>query len=822
MSMRGWLHDVRMILRGVRTAKTFYATAVLTLAVGMAGATVMFTLIRGILLRPLPVPDESQLVVSWRVPPTGPAIHVPYRAADIDAIASDRRVFEGVAGIGYNGAFEVSWQDGAQSFPARTAVVMGDFFAVAGVTPVLGEALSREHDRPGAERAVVLSHAAWQRLLGGRRDVIGRTLDARAHSYRILGVMPEDFAYPPGVEIWTTPIALASGVGIETYRVALLRDIELLARLRPGVTPAQAQAALATVMAALDAAAPAADGGGFTRFAPVVRPYKALVVGDVDRPLLVLFAAVALILVIAAANVANLLLLRGETRRSELVVRAALGASRGRLVALLLSESALVAVAGGLVALLLTTWSLQTVTTLVPGGLPRFEAIHVDPLVLLFTVALALVTAMAAGAMPAVSASRFDLVSQLRAGGRGTIGAASARGRRVLVAAQVALAVTVLSAAGLLGRSLQRLQHADMGFAADQIVFVELDLPRGRYLDKSRPDVSRAFHDALSARVGTAPGIAGVTLLNVLPFAGAAGWELPRFTAEGQSADDVARNASLNFEAVHVSYFSTFGVPILRGRAFTTGDRAEAEPVAIVSDAVAAATWPGQDPIGKRVKFGGVDSRGAWLTVVGVAGTTRYRDLAHPRATLYIPSEQFGPSGGRLAIRTTAAVPFVAGVVADAVRTLDPDVRVLRVDSFAERMREPLAWPRFNALLLGVFAASALALSAVGLYGVMATSVGLRLSEIGVRLALGATAADVRRLVLREGLGLAAAGAAGGLLLALSSMRLLSGLLFDTHPLEPTALIEAALVLVGAAVVATWLPARRATRVDPMTLLRRE
>jgi putative ABC transport system permease protein len=814
MHFRTFLHTLRLALRNAGRAKVFYVTAVLTLALGMAGATVMFTLIRGILLRPLPVPDEDRLVVSWRVPPTGLAAHVPYRASDIESLARESQTFAAVTGVGYNGAFDETWEDGGRRLLARTAVVMGEFFHVAGVRPVLGRALGRAHDRTGAEKALVLSFGAWQRLFGGAPDIVGRSLVARNHAFTIAGVMPADFEYPRGVEIWTTLAALADTESNQAYRTGLLRDVELLARLRPGVTLEQASSDLSTVLSRLDAAQTAPS---FINFRPVVSTYKDAVVGDVDSALVVLFAAVGLILLIAGANVANLLLMRGEARRSELAVRAALGASRGWLVGELIAESLLVALLAGGVGLVLSHWGLQTVTTLVPDGLPRLGSIRTDVVVVAFTAVLAFVAAVLAGLVPALAASRIDLVAQLRAGGRGAAGVASARGRRLLVAGQVALAVTVVAAAGLLGRSLQRLQTVDMGLAADSLVFAELDLPRDRYADAAR---RRAFHDEVVARVGAAPGIEAVTPLNVQPFAGATGWDLPRFTAEGQTADQAALNPSLNFEAVYLPYFSTLGVTIVRGRAFTAADRDGAPRVAIVSDALAAATWRGRDPIGKRLKFGGLDSRNEWLTVVGVAGTTRYRELVAPRPTLYVPADQFMISAGRLAIRTAVAPAFVAGVVGDAVRAADPTVRVTRIAPYAEYLRVPLAWPRFNALLLGVFAASAMLLSAIGLYGVMAASVRQRQSEIGVRLALGATAGDVRLLVLGEGLRLAVAGAVAGLALAFAATRVLRGLLFETEPLDPLSLGAAAFVLVAAALVATWLPARRATRVDPIEVLR--
>ena len=808
-----WLDDLRLTVRHAGRARAFYISAVLTLAVGLAGATLMFTLIRGILLRPLPVPDEDRLVVSWRVPPSGLATHIPYRSADVEEIGRASRSFERVTGVGYNGVFDQVWRLGEAPITAKTVVVMGGFFDVAGVQPRLGRALGVEDNRRGAERLVVLSHSAWLRLFNGSPKAIGQTLRLQNHSFTVAGVMPADFEYPGGSEIWTTPHALADIEPNEAFRTGLVRDVEIVGRLRHGVTVRQAADELAAMMAALDARTP----GAFVNFRPVVRPFKDVVVRGIDTALAVLFAAVGLILVIASANVANLFLMRGEGRRTELAVRAALGASRSRLAVQLLAESLLAALVAAAVGLGLTRWALHAVVSLAPDGVPRPESIRIDAAVVAFTTGLAFLAAALAGVVPALMASRFDLVGCLRAGGRGTTGAASARGRRLLVAAQVALAVTVVAAAGLLTRSVLRLQAVDMGLAADRLVLAELDVPRDRYADAAR---RRSFHDEVIARVATAPGIESVTALNVQPFAGVTGWDLPRFTADGQTADQVALNPSLNFEAVYPRYFSTLGVAIIRGREFTAADRDGGPRVAIVSDSLAAATWPGRDPVGKRLKFGGLDSSDEWLTVVGVAATTRYRELVTPRPTLYVPAELFMISGGRLAIRTTAAPAFVAGIVGDAVRAVDPAVGVTRIAPYAEYLRRPLAWPRFNALLLGIFAAAALLLSAIGLYGVMAASVRQRHAEIGVRLALGATTSDVRRLVLGEGLRLALAGAVTGLMLAFVGTRVLRGLLFETEPLDPVSLVAAAVVLIVTAVVATWLPARRATHVHPIEVLR--
>ena len=358
-----------------------------------------------------------------------------------------------------------------------------------------------------------------------------------------------------------------------------------------------------------------------------------------------------------------------------------------------------------------------------------------------------------------------------------------------------------------------------MGLAHERLVLAELDVPRERFGDRER---RRQFLDAVLERLGAAPGIDGATPINSEPFAGATGLGPAAVHGRGPDRRPGRGEPLAQLRGGHPTYFSTLGVPILRGRGFTPADRDGAPRVAIVSDAMASRTWPGQDPVGKRVKFGGSDSRNEWLTVVGVAATTRYRELATPRPTLYVPAEQLMITAGRLAIRTAATPGFVAGVVRDAVRTVAPDVRVPRVSPYAEYLRRPLASPRFNALLLGAFATAALLMSSIGLYGVMAASVRQRHAEIGVRLALGRHDRRVPRLVLGEGLRLALVGALAGLALALAATRVLGGLLFQIEPLDPVSLFGAAAILVAAALLATYLPARRATRVDPVEALRSE
>lgn len=813
MLFEAWWQDLRSAWVGLRRAGAFSGAAVLTLAVGIGGTTSMFALIEGVLLRPLPVRQQGRLLVAWKQLPSDSA-HWPFRASELDVLRDQSHALETVAGVSYYGASpSVAVEDGVASY-ISCAAVAGDFFRVLGVEPILGRVLSRADDVIGAENVLVITHALWQRRYGDSREVIGRRLIVGERPFVVVGVMP-DVAYPHGVEAWMTLAASASLMTNPDFREGLLRDVDLIARMRPGVTIEQAASELLGLTSRLEAEAPPGTLRGLT---PVVRSYEDVVVGDARPALLVLFAAVWLVLLIASANVANLLLLRGAARRPELAVRAALGAGHGRLARQLLAESLLLALAAGVVGLAATWWTLHALVALVPDGLPRVDSVHIDAGVLLFTVAVAFLAAALAGLAPVLSMARADLAAHLRHGGRGANGRA-ARGRRALVVAQVALAVTVVAAAGLLTRSLRWLQTLEMGLAADRLVFVQLALPQAKYADGARH--LQLLEDVV-AQLAAAPGIAGATPVNTPPYAGTGGWDAPAFTAEGQSAESAAANPSLNLESIHPNYFATFDVALVRGRGFTKADRQGAPEVAIVSEDVAARTWPGADPIGKRIKLGRLDSANSWRTVVGVARPTRYRELATPRATLYLPAEQFIVAAEMLVLRTASPLTLVARLARERVGAVDPDVQVLRVASFRELLQAPLARPRFNAFLIGVFGVAALLLAAIGLYAVMAASVRQRYKEIAIRLALGASVSDVRRLVVGEGLRLAGLGAAIGLASASAATRLLRGLLFGVHPLDPASLLAAALLLVGVSAVASYLPARRAMQVDPASTLRAE
>ena len=694
----------------------------------------------------------------------------------------------------------------------RTAPVSGDFFRVLGVRPALGRVLERGDDGAGAANVLVLSHGLWQRRYGGARDVVGRLLTVDGQPFAIVGVAPPGLDYPRGVEAWMTLSAFARRSRAPRSGRPCA-DLDLVGRLQPGATIGAARAELQQLVARLEETAPA----GATRGASVVaRPLDDVVVGDVRPAVLLLFGAVGLVVMVASANVANLLLLRAEARRRELAVRAALGASAARLASPVLAESLVLALAAGVVGLAASGPLLRAMIALVPDGLPRVDAVRVDAGVVAFSVVLAFVTAALAGLWPALSAARLDVVRQLRDGGRGASRAARG-GRRALVAAQVALAVAVLAAAGLLARSLVRLQSVDTGLAADRLVARAAGAARGQVRGTRAPA-------ALPRRRGRPPrGDAGHRARDARAHAAVRGHrrvgrsELhrrgpgrrrrrrqpvaePRVGLPGLLRDAAGRAAER--ARLHAG----------RSRRHSPGGGREHRP--------GRSPLPRRRPAGRRLKFGGPDSKWPWWTIVGVAERTRYRELAAPRPTLYVPARQFVAAAAILALRARLPPAALAPLVRQRVRESDPEVEVVRVASFAELEEGPLARPRFAALLIGAFATAALLLSAVGLYAVMAASVRQRDTEIGVRVALGATPADVRRLVLGEGLRLAAVGAAIGLGAAVAGTRLLTGLLYDVHPLDPEVLLGTALLVVAASALACGLPARRAARVDPVSLLK--
>ena len=808
-----WWQDVRLALTALSRARGFSAVAIATLALGIAGVTVMFTLVEGVLLRRWPVHDQSRLIVAWKHLPASGFDHYPFGDTEIEEVARSSRLLESAAGVTRAGVSNWVALDNGESSYVNGAVVTGGFFDVLGARAAIGRVLTPDDDISGAEPVVVISDGLWRRRYGSTRDIVGRRLHMDEQAFTIVGVMPPGIDYPRSVEVWRPSRTIPTD---GPFGDAARREIDLIARLRSGVTREQLTSELTSLTQQFEREGRRDVPKGLT---PIVRSFDDTTVGDMRKPILVLFGAVGLVLLIASANVANLLLMRAESRQRDLAVRTALGASRARIVRQVLIESGVLATIASAIGLALTQVALRPMMRLVPAELPRPEWITIDLTVVLFTGLVALATSLFAGVLPAVFSLRADVVAQLRRGGRGLTTAASRFGRRALVVSQVALAVVILVTAGLLTQSLRRLQAVDLGLSGDALVFVDLALPQAKYADEARHAL---FLEESIERLERESAITAVTPVNVPPFAGIGGWDVPHFAADGQDAARVAANPSLNLESVFPGYFRTFGVAVQRGRPFSTADRRDGVRVAIVSDDVARATWPGQDPIGQRLKMGGIDSRDPWWTVVGVAMPTRYRELSRPRPTLYVPAAQFQMTAEMLALRTTASLDEVARLTRASVQSIDDSVHVMRVRPFSGMLDAPLAGHRFNMRLAAIFAMVALTLATVGLYAVIAASVRQRDREIGIRMALGASSNNVRRLVFGEGLRLAGVGAAIGAAGAVAGTRLMQSLLFETAALNPAMVVAAVLLLLTACVAACYIPVRRATRIDPVSLLHAE
>ncbi len=799
--------DLVAAWRSLCRAKSFAAAAVVTLALGIAGVATLLTFMHGVLLRSLPIPGQDRVVVAWKQLPSSPATPLPFGGDAIGAVREGSRLLEAVGGVSSHGVSSWPLIDSNSAGYVRGALVTGSFFDVLGITPVIGRRLTAADDRDGSERAIVISSALWQRRYGASAAVIGRTVTIDEQSFTIVGVMPPDSDYPRGVEAWRSTATVAAA---PPFGDAARQEVNLVARLRPGVTIDQARAELSALTKRYEDALPPARARGMT---PVLSSFEEVVIGDMRPILISLLAAVSLVLLIACSNVANLLLMRGEARRSEMALREALGAGRARIIRQLVSEGIVLTTVATAAGLLITMWCVRALLAVMPNVLPRMESIRLDATVVGMVALIAVPVCVLSAASPAWLSARLDLVSQLRSNGRGTTGGGR-RGRQALVVAQVALAVIVTAAAGLVNRTLVRLQSVDTGVASEQLWFVALSMPRSQYDDRSRHS---QFLSNIVESLEAVPQFESVTTVNTAPFSG--GWTVPRFTIEQQAADESAANPQLNLEAIRGNFFETLGVPILNGRPFTDADGPGAPDVAIVSADVARIIG-GPSAVGRRIKMGGPDSKSRWLTIVGVAPAVRYRNLADSQPTLYVPAAQMIDAAQTLAIRTSADAALVASVARERVHAIDSTVGVMSVTPFSQRMAEPLARPRFNAFVLTLFGLAALLLAGVGQYAVSAAYVRQREREIALRVALGASPANVRRLVLSEALRLASTGAAVGVVGAVAANNVLRGMLYDAASLDAMALGGSVLLLIAAALAAAYVPVRRATRVDTIDALK--
>lgn len=799
----------RHALRQLRRNPGYTTAVVVTLALGIGAVTAVFSVVNGVLLRPLPYPEPDRLV---RVYSTGEHGHLwTSSPPDFTDWRAQARSFE-VMAAGHATILTLTGEGEAERL--QGARVTPGFFEVYGVSPRLGRGFVSDEERPGSDDVVVLGHGVWLGRFGGDASVLGRTIRLNGSPYRVVGVMPPGFDAPGGSSLWI-PRSF-SAEDLTTQRGA--HYLNVVGRLAPDASVSAADAEMRAIAARLEAEHPDTNTG----WGATVQEMRETVVGDVRPALLVLFGAVGLVLLVACANAAGLSLTRAAGRQRELAVRAALGAGRGRLAGTLLGESLVLAVLGGLGGLLLAHLGTELLLALRPEDLPRIDEVRVDPAVLAFAAGASLLTGIGFGILPALQASDRDLHGRLKEGDRALGGRSSPRLRSLLVAGEIGLCVLLLAGAALLGRSLLKLQAVDPGFRIENVLTLNVSLPDARY----GPDESREFVRGLLEEARALPGVEAAGVIFGLPLTGF-GYSISVERLDGGPAyERPGEEKSVQVRVVSPEYFQTLGIPVLRGRGFDRGDREGAPPVAVLSEGAATLLWPDEDALGRTLELGtrlGVAEHRAGGEVVGIVRDVRHDGPHRPAPPqVYVAHAQFPVDFLSLAVRTGGEPAALAGPIRRLVRGVDPDLALSEARTMEQWLGESLARSRFFALLLGLFAVIALLLAAVGIYGLVAYGVRRRTRELGVRMALGAASADVLRLVVRQAAAVAGAGVALGLVGAFLLTRTLRGLLFQLSPTDPATLATVTVVLIGVAMAAAWIPARRATRVDPLLALRQE
>ena len=809
--MNEWLEsiwsDFLYALRTFRRMPAFTAVAIVTLALGIGATTAMFTLVNGILLRPLPYPDSERLV---RIIQSYPEIGLPTWGLCQQNIAQYRdRSTDFVAFAGYqNGSATIQGSNGPQRLPI--ARVTAEFFRVIGVGPAIGRAFTAEEDSPGKNTVAILSHGAWQTRFGGNPSIIGTTIEIDGQPYRIIGVMPPGFDFPrPDVAAWLP-------MGLDPNRRFGFANAGV-ARLKPGVTPEHAERQTTMIMWEWAKQSrpndPRAADPSKTRMKTIVRPLQEAITAQSARPLTVLLAAVALILLIATANVATLLSGRAAARSREISLRAALGATGTRLVRQLLTESVALALLGAIAGVALAVAAVRLFTHSGLATLPRINEVGVDWRVLLFTLVISVASGVLFGLLPALHAGRLRLRDNLAGGQRGSSRTSSRRVNDALVVVQLSLSVVLLIAAGLVLKSFQRMTAVELGFRPEGVTAIGLPLPQR--IGFSAVAVGQFMNQTLE-RVRAIPGVqsAGFSAaMPIDPFGDSDG-----LLIEGQAVPPSGSEGQTRRATVSPGYFKTVGIPLLFGRDFAASDDSASPGVAVVDETLASRYWKGAEALGKRVWTGGDTNR---LTIIGVVGAIRDQDVTlPPEPHLYRSLPQAGANRMSLAVRTNkASGPVIAGVKR-AVAEVDPSLPLDDVTSFSSIIDRSFATRRLTKLLLGGFALVGLVLAAVGIYGVMSLHVATRAREFGIRLAIGAEPGAVLRHVLGEGAVLAALGVAFGIGGAMVLTRWIASLLYQVSPTDPMVLVALPLLLAAVALAACYIPGRRAAKSDPLAVLR--
>lgn len=811
-SMTDVLRDLRIAVRCLRRTPGFAAVVVITLAIGIGATTAIYSVVDAVLINALPYPTADRLQMMW--------VTNPQQEIDKDVTSyptfrdwqSQATTFDAMAAVaGAN--FTLTGSGEPRLVPGER--VTGRFFDLFGMQALHGRALNEADTEAGRDRVLVLSHALWRDHFGGDSAAVGRTVSVNAQSYEIVGVMPPEFSAIHTAQAWAPLSPTGPLAQLAQSRSTLW--LEVIGVVTGGVPAESAQSEMSTIMSRLAQQYPGVyDGQGI-----LLEPLKDSVVGDVRSTLLLLAGAVVLVLLIVCANVAGLLVARLSARQREMAVRVAIGAGRGQLVRQLLIESALLGVAGAIAGIGLAYWSLRALLVSRPASLPRATEIHLSLETLIFAMVVGLLASLAFGLLPAYGLLRRDPAGQLRDDARGSVGAAGGGMRRVLVVAEIALACVLVTGAGLLVRSFAAMHTADPGFARERVFTMRLTLPGARY---STDLQSRAFFDGLIERIEALPGVerAGATSFPMLSRS--SGSASLRIEGAPPPPPDTP-NEPVTMDIITPTAFETLGVPMTRGRMFNSGDVTDGLPVVIVNEAFVRRFYPDRDPIGKRVTFDGFETGGQrvrWLTIVGVAGDTRRSGFNIPvREELYFPLSQASAGSMYVFVRTSGAPESVVAPVRGAVWSLDPQLAIALPRTMEAVMAAAVAEERFRMTLVAGFAATALLLAALGVYGLMAFATTQRLREFGVRLALGATPRGVLMTVMRDGLVLAAIGLAVGLTGALAVAQVLRQMLFGISPFDPITFAAMATVLLAVAALAAFVPARRAMKTDPMVTLSR-
>ncbi|HEU4836109.1 MAG TPA: ABC transporter permease [Pyrinomonadaceae bacterium] len=802
--MDSLIKDIRYGVRSLLKRPGFTAIALVALALGIGANTAIFSLVNAVVLRPLPFPDPDQLVWVWGNIRNGgnrasvsPPDYLDYR--------EQNKTFENLAAsFGVPAPVNVTGNGDPERLNA--SVVTGNYFQTFGVNPLLGRGFTLENEKSGQDQVAVLSYELWQRRFGGDPNIINKTIVLDGKAKQIIGVTGKDVSLPQAADLWV-PLSFDADPEMTWRKAHFLRPV---GRLKPGVSLTQAQADLDLIAAQLEKQFPDSNTGWNLRLVSL----REQLVGSTRTYVLILFGAVGLVLLIACANVANLLLVRAASRQKEIALRTALGASRLRIMRQMITESVLLAIMGGALGALLAKWGVDLLVSFSQDTLPRTMAVRVDATVLLFTFLISLATGLVFGLAPAFRTLQVNLIDSLKEGVRGA-GESTLRNRTrsLLVVFESALAVMLLIGAGLLVRSLIALHGVDAGFDPNNVLTMRLDLARNKY---DTPEKSANFLTELQTRIGGLPGVETVGSITELPLSGQLN-DLP-FAVEGRPPVAPGQEIGADFRRINQNYFKALRIPLLRGRDFTEQEVRQGDKVVIVSKQFVDTVFPNENPLGKRLISVMSDIR---FEIIGVAGDIRHNSLGGvPLPTAYFPDLQ--TRNTNLVIRTTTDPMNIAGGVRNAVHAIDPDQPIAKIQPMASWVDASVSTQRYRTTLLALFAALAMVLAATGIYGVMSYTVAQRTHEIGVRMALGARQPDVLKLVVRQGMILALVGVGLGLIGAFMLTGVMSTLLFQVTARDPITFVVVAALLIAVAFVACFVPALRATKVDPLVALRYE